>query len=540
MLELSILQHIDNSQLYDRSPHEEQIAKNLDKFISTYPNQLQKIPINSLYNIFNHKEKCLLDQNKAYNFIIEASNQNQNFFILLESLEDTQLNPQIMLESLLKIKQHFGFHPKILTSSFLSSITKDASIDEIKKLKTENQQLIKEKVLIQEKYEDTIYTLKEQIQQLKQENQKLKQENQKLIKENQNYQNEINQQQCQKLIENKEHFSINDFNLLSLKEQQNYLSKVLSNQSFWSKTSINSIIPNSNNLLQFLINLQILKDNSNCFKITNYNIKQPFENLISKSYNMIPLIILLSNAVETLFYNNMLNSSKFINLLKHFEENVSFEIKYPFINFNEIYNTTLSLRKTKIPQLKIVIAISDIQKTDLTFKNNNEIMYLNLKTVNEIAERSFFGCSSLFQVSISDNVTLIDSYAFCVCLSLKHIKLLSSLSSIGSHAFEGCSSLEKIIIPDSVTFIGNSAFYSCKMLKSITLSSSIQSIEDSTFAECSLLNQISIPDLVTSIGESAFSECKSLIEISIPNSVKFDKKRCFYYCSSFDVFRLKF
>ena len=91
----------------------------------------------------------------------------------------------------------------------MSSITKDALIDEIKKLKTENQQLIKEKVLIQEKYEDTIYTLKEQIQQLKQENQKLKQENQKLIKENQNYQNEINQQQCQKLIENKEHFSIN-------------------------------------------------------------------------------------------------------------------------------------------------------------------------------------------------------------------------------------------------------------------------------------------------------------------------------------------
>jgi|GEM_PF-3474661 len=62
-------------------------------------------------------------------------------------------------------------------------------------------------------------------------------------------------------------------------------------------------------------------------------------------------------------------------------------------------------------------------------------------SVTKIAEKAFYECEDLTEISISDSVV-----------------------SIGSSAFENCDGLMSIVIPDSVTSIGSSAFKNCDNL----------------------------------------------------------------------------
>ena len=52
----------------------------------------------------------------------------------------------------------------------------------------------------------------------------------------------------------------------------------------------------------------------------------------------------------------------------------------------------------------------------------------------------------------------IGDYTFKGCLSLKHVKINSSLEVIGCSAFEGCISLKKLTLPSSVKKIGRWCF----------------------------------------------------------------------------------
>ena len=67
----------------------------------------------------------------------------------------------------------------------------------------------------------------------------------------------------------------------------------------------------------------------------------------------------------------------------------------------------------------------------------------------------------LIDVTISNSVTSIGSYAFDGCSSLTSVVIPNSVTSIGSGAFDGCSSLTSVVIPNSVTSIGSGAFYGC-------------------------------------------------------------------------------
>ena len=66
------------------------------------------------------------------------------------------------------------------------------------------------------------------------------------------------------------------------------------------------------------------------------------------------------------------------------------------------------------------------------------------KTIKEIGEQAFYGCSGLTSVTIPNSVT-----------------------SISSMAFQCCSGLTSVTIPNSVTSIGGGNFYSCDNLKTV-------------------------------------------------------------------------
>lgn len=62
------------------------------------------------------------------------------------------------------------------------------------------------------------------------------------------------------------------------------------------------------------------------------------------------------------------------------------------------------------------------------------------------------------ELTIPDDITAINRYAFGGCTSLISITIPDSVRSIGEGAFSGCDELTTVTIPDSVTSIGDYAF----------------------------------------------------------------------------------
>lgn len=132
-----------------------------------------------------------------------------------------------------------------------------------------------------------------------------------------------------------------------------------------------------------------------------------------------------------------------------------------------------------------------------------------------IGASSFYGYSSLTNISIPDGV-----------------------SFIGSSAFQFDRALKFVNVPNSVSYIGNGAFNECNALKTINLSNGLVSIDTEAFKNCYSLIEIYIPESVTSIGTSAFLNCYSLVSANIPNSVTIINGNTFRACCSLPHIRI--
>ena len=188
--------------------------------------------------------------------------------------------------------------------------------------------------------------------------------------------------------------------------------------------------------------------------------------------------------------------------------------------------------------------------------------------VTKIEEYAFSGCKSLQRVTISNSVISIEGSAFSGCKALESVhfsnltsvlkmshdgwagwkdvdyyidgELLTDLTvpegitTINNRAFEECRSLKSIKIPDSVTSIGNHAFKGCTSLTSIMIPKGVVKIGEQAFCGCKSLESIKIPDSVTSIGDHAFEGCTSLTSIMIPKGVVKIGEQAFRGCKSLE------
>ena len=195
-------------------------------------------------------------------------------------------------------------------------------------------------------------------------------------------------------------------------------------------------------------------------------------------------------------------------------------------------------------------------------------------TVTSIGNSAFFGCTSLSNTSIPNNVTAIGNSAFGTCISLSNISIPNNVTVIGDSAFQSCTSLSSISIPNSVISIGDNAFCNCTSLSSISIPNSVTSIGEGAFNGCTKLNDINvsitnrnyssangilfnknmtalllypagkketvyiIPGSVVSIENYAFSYCTSLSSINLPNRVTSIGNYAFWNCTSLSSINL--
>lgn len=170
-----------------------------------------------------------------------------------------------------------------------------------------------------------------------------------------------------------------------------------------------------------------------------------------------------------------------------------------------------SLRRVSMP------SVTDV--AERAFHTCYSLADLSMPSVVNIGEQAFDSCKSLTSVTIPSTVATVSAAAFSYCEGLTSVTLPDGLTVIGDYAFDHCVSLKSIVIPDSVTDIGEGAFSNCKSLTSITIPSGITEIKKFTFNNCAKLREAFIPVGVTAIGDSAFAGCVAMTSITIPSTV---------------------
>lgn len=316
-----------------------------------------------------------------------------------------------------------------------------------------------------------------------------------------------------------DNITIQKFNSLPLKFQQSVVSK-RKTETYFQKL---------NEILIFFTNFDDFDEDSKYFiEIPSSNSKQQLNDIKKNDRN----IILLSNAIETLYKHRSLDSPDLINLLKQFDD-IVFQIKYPLNGFQAIYNIISSVKLSNLEKIKIDVLVTEINNNKMTFEKFQNINIAEINdTITSLNSCIFMNCTSLAQVIIPISVTSIGERSFSGCSSIKKIEIPPSISSIGESCFSSCNLLKEIIIPTSVSLIEKYAFSKCSSLKKVVIPSSVTSIEEGTFSSCSSLKEITIPSSITVIKEKAFSECSSLTKIDIPPTVINIQHESFSDCSN--------
>ena len=143
---------------------------------------------------------------------------------------------------------------------------------------------------------------------------------------------------------------------------------------------------------------------------------------------------------------------------------------------------------------------------------------------------SYFWGTEEEHYAVPQGIVSIAQEAFYRHPELKTIDLPDTLTTINNAAFAE-SGLTKIKIPDRVISLGNSTFSRCFDLESVSLPKNLNWIGNSTFSECTSLESITFPQDLNSIGEAAFFQCTGLTKLTLPKNLHFIDDYAFLGCS---------
>lgn len=99
----------------------------------------------------------------------------------------------------------------------------------------------------------------------------------------------------------------------------------------------------------------------------------------------------------------------------------------------------------------------------------------------QVNRYSFFGCTSIEELTILSRAEKIGKNAFTNCSALRTVTFREGVKEIGDSAFSSCENLTEVVFPDSVQIIRRDAFRSCKSLKKIVFGKGIATLEQESF-----------------------------------------------------------
>lgn len=180
---------------------------------------------------------------------------------------------------------------------------------------------------------------------------------------------------------------------------------------------------------------------------------------------------------------------------------------------------------------------------------------LSVTSLTQVPSHIFWSCSSITEVIIPLNTTIINATAFGNCFKLTKVNLPNTLISIGTNAFQGVAMTE-MTLPSSITSLGASAFINMTALKKINaedtkitvvnswvfkntglveviLPETCERINANAFQDSSPLEKVYVPKAVDFIGWYAFGSCVSLKNLDLSQtSIKEIEQEAFRYCTA--------
>ncbi|MBQ9117017.1 MAG: leucine-rich repeat domain-containing protein [Clostridia bacterium] len=151
-------------------------------------------------------------------------------------------------------------------------------------------------------------------------------------------------------------------------------------------------------------------------------------------------------------------------------------------------------------------------------------------SVERIGEGAFYGCVGLKKASLPEGIKEIGAWAFSGCSSLYAVNMPSSLNEVGDFAFNDCSALESIRVPEGVKVLSRGIFRNCAALSDITLCEGLVVIGESAFFGCTSIFDPVIPDSVTTISDRAFYGCSTLDKLDLSKNVTEIGECVFAFC----------
>ena len=156
--------------------------------------------------------------------------------------------------------------------------------------------------------------------------------------------------------------------------------------------------------------------------------------------------------------------------------------------------------------------------------------------VKGVARLAFLNCENITGITISENITKIESLTFGGLRSLKSITVSSKNPAYMSKdgvLYKGemreliqypiANKRSSFVIPDGVDIVADGAFMYSVNLTNITIPNSVTEIGVSAFAYCTGITEIAIPDSVMAFGVRGFEMfcgCENLKSITIGKGIK--------------------
>lgn len=183
------------------------------------------------------------------------------------------------------------------------------------------------------------------------------------------------------------------------------------------------------------------------------------------------------------------------------------DLYYNVISKSEPYTVEVTSKSTMSPYNKDVTCTTIVVPDSVVY---NDTTF----AVTSIGDNAFSGCTSLVDISVSNNVKFIGLDAFAG--TPWYAALTDGLVYINDvlYKYVGAMPAETSIeIAEGTVSISPYAFADCANLVSVKIPESVISIGASAFKGCSSLSKITIPKNMISVGALAFANCTSLTTI---------------------------